>query len=133
MEELRLLVEMVADLPHMALWVIAAFFAYKVIVVGSIYRVIRFIASGIFKVCQTYLSKPPKPVIVKTKDGFSCVDQETADLLSDLLKKVANSDSYTGLRYLHASHARDLTRAWEAYQANKTKAKQSTLTTEIQK
>jgi hypothetical protein len=41
MEELKLLVDMVAGLPHMALWVIAAFWAYKVVVVGSLYGVIR--------------------------------------------------------------------------------------------
>lgn len=42
MEELRLLVDMVAHLPQMALWVIALFFAYKVCIIGSIYGVIRF-------------------------------------------------------------------------------------------
>lgn len=41
MEELKLLIQMVADLPSAALWVIAALFAYKVCVVGSIYGVIR--------------------------------------------------------------------------------------------
>jgi thiamine transporter ThiT len=42
MEELKLLVEMVSNLPAMALWVIAFFFGYKVLIVGSIYGVIRF-------------------------------------------------------------------------------------------
>ena len=41
MEELKMLVQMVADLPNAALWVIAALFAYKVCIVGSIYGVIR--------------------------------------------------------------------------------------------
>lgn len=41
MEELKLLVEMVANLPGMALWVIALFFFYKLFIVGSIYGVIR--------------------------------------------------------------------------------------------
>lgn len=44
MEELKLLAEMVSNLPAMALWVIAFFFGYKVVVVGSIYGVIRFVA-----------------------------------------------------------------------------------------
>lgn len=48
MEELKLLVEMVAGLPSLALWVIAAFFAYKVVVIGSIYGVIRFVAGRMF-------------------------------------------------------------------------------------
>ena len=42
MEELKLLVQMVASLPAMAMWVIAFFFVYKVVVVGSIYGLIRF-------------------------------------------------------------------------------------------
>ena len=41
MEELKLLVSMVANLPSMALWVIAFFFIYKVSIIGSIYGVIR--------------------------------------------------------------------------------------------
>lgn len=49
MEELKLLVEMVSNLPSMALWVIAFFFAYKVIVVGSIYGVIKFVAQKIYE------------------------------------------------------------------------------------
>lgn len=40
-EELKVIIEMIAGLPHFALWVIAAFWAYKVIVIGSIYGVIR--------------------------------------------------------------------------------------------
>lgn len=42
MEELKLLVDMVGNLPSMALWVIAAFWGYKVIVIGSLYGLIRF-------------------------------------------------------------------------------------------
>lgn len=43
MDELKLLVNMVGNLPNMALWVIAAFWGYKVIVIGSIYGLIRFV------------------------------------------------------------------------------------------
>lgn len=42
MDELKEIINMIASLPHMALWVIAGFWAYKVIVIGSIYGVIRF-------------------------------------------------------------------------------------------
>ena len=48
MEELKVLVDMVAHLPQMALWVIAFFFVYKVTVIGSIYGVIRFVTSSLF-------------------------------------------------------------------------------------
>lgn len=41
MDELKQLIGLVADLPHAALWVIAAILAYKAMVIGSIYGVIR--------------------------------------------------------------------------------------------
>ena len=41
MEELKILVEMVAELPDMALWVIGFFFAYKLFILGSMYGVAR--------------------------------------------------------------------------------------------
>lgn len=49
MEVLKLLIEMVKDLPQMALWAIVIFFLYKVVVIGSIYGVIRF---SITKICN---------------------------------------------------------------------------------
>lgn len=45
MEALQLLVEMVADLPEMALWVVALYFFYQLSIVGSIYGCIRFVTS----------------------------------------------------------------------------------------
>lgn len=42
MEELKILVDMVAHLPQMALWVLVGFLIYKLAVVGSIYGTIRF-------------------------------------------------------------------------------------------
>lgn len=48
MEELKMLVEMVAHLPAMAMWVLVGFFAYKVVVIGSVYGVIRFVTAQLF-------------------------------------------------------------------------------------
>lgn len=42
MEELKILVDMVAHLPQMALWVLVGFLIYKLAIVGSIYGTIRF-------------------------------------------------------------------------------------------
>ena len=41
MEELKELVNIIGSLPQIALWVMIGFWAYKVIVVGSVYGVIR--------------------------------------------------------------------------------------------
>ncbi len=54
MEELKLLIDMVANLPSMALWVLAGFWAYKVVVIGSVYGVIRL---GINKL-HSWLTTP---------------------------------------------------------------------------
>ena len=54
MEELKILIEMVANLPSVALWVLAGFWAYKVVVIGSVYGVIRL---GINKL-HSWLTTP---------------------------------------------------------------------------
>lgn len=65
MEELKMLVQMVADLPNAALWVIAALFAYKVCVVGSIYGVIRL---GIIKL-HDWLVTPKQKLVTVEMEG----------------------------------------------------------------
>jgi len=42
MEELKLLIEMVANLPTLTVWVLAGYLAYKLSVIGSIYGLTRF-------------------------------------------------------------------------------------------
>lgn len=41
MDELKLLIELVASLPTMAIWVLVGFYIYKVTVIGSIYGLLR--------------------------------------------------------------------------------------------
>ena len=50
MEELKLLINMVEKLPALAIWVGVIFFAYKVVVVGSVYGIIRFLAKTVASV-----------------------------------------------------------------------------------
>lgn len=49
MEELKLLVEMVAGLPAMTVWVLAGYLVYKLAVIGSIYGLIKFIVLHLYK------------------------------------------------------------------------------------
>ena len=53
METFKLLTEMVKDLPDMAIWVIIIFFAYKVVIVGSLYGLIRCVVQSICKAIKT--------------------------------------------------------------------------------
>lgn len=84
MEELKLLVEMVANLPSMALWVIAFFFAYKVMIVGSIYGVIKFVAE---KIHSVLIAKKTREIEYKEirpmLDGM-CIKTETDKLIAQL-------------------------------------------------
>lgn len=41
MEELKMLIGMVKDLPAMAIWVLVLFFCYKVVVIGSIWGTVK--------------------------------------------------------------------------------------------
>lgn len=45
MEELKILVDMVAGLPAMAIWVLLGYLVYKLVVVGSIYGLTRFVVA----------------------------------------------------------------------------------------
>jgi len=93
MEELKILVEMVASLPQMALWVIAFFFIYKVMVIGSIYGVIRFCVGKFHDVLIK--ERPPTKVIFTLDD--TCIDQRT----EIALKKSLNSLKDTGCAFIH--------------------------------
>lgn len=87
MNELKLMVEMVAGLPNVALWVIACVFAYKVSVVGSIYGVIRFTVDRLYKWLVTEKTKPAREVEYKEirpmLDGM-CIKTETDKLIAQL-------------------------------------------------
>jgi hypothetical protein len=91
MEELKLLVGMVADLPSMALWVIAFFFAYKVIIVGSIYGTIKYVAEKIHNVLVTRKTLPPIKQEIMLEDklrGIIITSDNTLALLIRQLHRV---------------------------------------------
>lgn len=49
MEEIKELINLINQLPHLAMWVLVGFWAYKVIVVGSIYGLIKFVVTNIVR------------------------------------------------------------------------------------
>jgi len=59
MDELKLLIEMVANLPTLAVWVLVGYLVYKIVVIGSIYGLIRY---GIEKL-HSWLTKPKHELI----------------------------------------------------------------------
>lgn len=75
MEEIKILVDMVANLPQLALWVLVAFFCYKVICIGTIYGVIRL---AIMKT-HNWLVTPERKIIQLEdrlkNDVIRCADE----------------------------------------------------------
>lgn len=97
MEELQLLVGMVSDLPSMALRVIALFFAYKVVVIGSLYGVIRFVAEKLFDWLrqQKVEYKEIRPML----DGM-CIRAET-DYLIGQIGRLRGKGTSIATEYIH--------------------------------
>jgi hypothetical protein len=91
MEELKLLVGMVADLPSMALWVIAFFFAYKVTIIGSVYGVIRFVVEKAHNAYITRKTLPPAVQEISLEDklkGICITSDSTLNLLLLQIQRV---------------------------------------------
>lgn len=82
MDELKLLIDMVANLPTMAVWVLAGYLAYKVAVVGSVYGVIRLL---IVKV-HDWKTHPKE-----MKIGSKAIDEATAEALNVQIARLAGS------------------------------------------
>lgn len=101
MEELKMLVEMVAKLPALAIWVLVMFWAYKVMVVGSVYGLIRFVVSK----AHDYLTR--RKVEVKTVEVRPILDgiviQGQVDRLIAQIHRVRMHVEAPGLSYAHGS------------------------------
>lgn len=76
MEEIKELVEIIAKLPQFALWVLVAFWCYKVICVGTLYGVIRL---AIVKTHNWLVT--PERKIVQIEDRLKEICVTSADSL----------------------------------------------------
>lgn len=95
MEEIELLVKLIASLPTMAIWVIAMFYAYKVIIIGSVFGVIRF---GISKL-HDYLTKP-KVVTNDYKVGEFALNNTVGAALMHQITRLHNHKGSSS-HYIH--------------------------------
>ncbi len=104
MEELKLLIEMVAHLPAMALWVLVGFFAYKVIIVGSLYGVIRY---GIWAL-HSWLTTPKETSKVEKVNLYGmlhglCITQDNVhETLIGQLMRVRGKGTGINSTYIHS-------------------------------
>lgn len=97
MEELKLIVEMIAKLPQTALWVLIGFWAYKVIVIGSVYGLIRFAIDKL----HSWLTKPKHEMV--THDVRMMLDGEAVSGAKEaLVVQLQRIKRRTG-QYVHGS------------------------------
>lgn len=106
MDELKLLIDLVSNLPAMAVWVLVGFYAYKVIVIGSIYGLIRF---TILKTHDWLVT--PKQVDFKM-NGLPISEAVSLSLAAQI-SRIATGG------YIHASDVAKLARAIDLMKAEK--------------
>ena len=109
MEALKLLVEMVKDLPDMALYVLLGFFAYKVFIVGSIW--------GVIKLCivklHDWATTPKEKLIIENKR--TVVERLTIsncfESLITQLERLVGVTTDVGSHYIHSGDVNSLAEA----------------------
>lgn len=102
MEELETLLKLIAGLPQMALWVLAGFWAYKVIFVGSVYGVIRFCVQKAHDYLVTRKTIPPEIKTVEVRamlDGL-CIGSEVEPLIVQL-RRIVGKNVGIKTEYIH--------------------------------
>ena len=95
MEELKLLIEAVAGLPTITLWVLVGYLIYKLAVIGSVYGVIRY---AIEKFVEWRTAPPPEQVIRKE---YTMRHVAINDNVCDLLERQVLRLRKQNLSYLH--------------------------------
>lgn len=104
MEELKLLVQMVASLPALAVWVIVAFYIYKVSIIGSIYGAIRF---SISKLHDWAVTRKTMPVIeqeinlVDRLHGICITSDATLNMLILQIQRLKGIHGYRQAMFIH--------------------------------
>ena len=98
MDELKLLIEMVKDLPTLAVWVLVGFLAYKITVIGSVYGVIRLL---IVKGHDWAM----RPRTVEFTFGAKAIDETTADALRVQIARIGSTN------YIHMCDVQKLREA----------------------
>ena len=99
MDELKLLIDAVAGLPTLTLWILIGYLIYKLAVIGSIYGVIRY---GIEKFVQ-WKTTPKNELINKTiqVQGISITHDGTFDALMGQLGRITGKNINIDTKYIH--------------------------------
>ena len=113
MDELKLLIELVGQLPTMTLWVLAGFWAYKVIVVGSIYGLIKFCVEKAY----SYAIKP-KTDFVQIEYKFRNAVMASPAVLDGFILEIVGLVNHSALDQEHVLWLRDAIAVKKAKEAD---------------
>lgn len=86
MEDLKLLLEMLSHLPNAALWVLSGYLLYKVVVVGSVYGVVRFGIGRLFDWLQAKKAAPVEYKEIRPMLDGMCIRASTEMLIAQLYR-----------------------------------------------
>lgn len=87
MDELKVLVEMLAGLPHTVLWVLVGYLIYKLVILGSIYGVLRLLIEK----THDWVTQPKR---VEWDMGDITVGTTTKHALTEQLLRLRDRSSY---------------------------------------
>ena len=97
MEELQAIIEMISKLPQTALWVLVGFWTYKVVVIGSIYGVIRFAIEKAHSWATT-----PKESLIKVRPMLERITiTGNLDQLIGQISRICGKGTSIGSTYIH--------------------------------
>lgn len=108
-EELKLLLDQMKNVPDVALWILGGFLLYKLVTYMSATGAIVYIVK---QICSTILGWKNQPR--KVSYGRLIIDEETETDLQDLIRSIRST------AYVHNSDVRELRKAWSDYKAQKT-------------
>lgn len=114
MDEIETLLKLINGLPNLALWVLAVFYAYKVVIVGSIYGVIRFLADRLF---QYGVHKKAKTVDFSLYDavqGLTINTDVTKNELIQQIRRIGGKGINIESRFIHLDSVKWLREAIDA-------------------
>lgn len=122
LEELKQILEIVKELPHLVMWVLAGLLLYKVTVIGSVFGIIKLSITKF----HDYLVKE-KVVRHEYKFDGICIDEAATVAMTAFLKSVAYETRgevyrYSHAPYIHKSDVEKITNAWEKAKVPATKA-----------
>lgn len=117
MDELKMLIELVRDLPALAIWLLVAFYGYKVIIVGSIYGVIRFIVERLHSWATTPKERLERVDIQGVINGMVITSGNCHSELVAQLNRVRGKNLGIQSDYIHTQSVQWLRAAIDAKEA----------------